>query len=145
VVGSESLQYEAECILLFDQVFTELGLKVDIRINNRKLLSALSHLVDAPEQLTAITTAIDKLDKIGLNGVNKIVESENLSEDQIRIIHQYLATEHLADMYRLFANKTEGLAGIKEIEEVYEYLENIPLNNQVTFDPTLARGLSYYT
>src|SRR5690554_3889758 len=84
VIGSDSLQYEAECILLFDQVFHELGLEVDIRINNRKLLTALCDLIEASDQLSGITTAIDKLDKIGWNGVRQILENIGLRSEQLQ-------------------------------------------------------------
>lgn len=145
VIGSESLQYEAECILLFDQVFAALGLAVDIRINNRKLLSALCRKVEAHDQLSAITTAIDKLDKIGLDGVRKILEKEGLSSHQISIIEEYLNSESLEEITRMFDNEEEGQQGITEINQVYEFLNGKPLQNKLTFDPTLARGLSYYT
>src|SRR5690606_22014104 len=89
VIGSDSLQYEAECILLFDQVFAELGLEVDIRVNNRKLLSALCQKVGANDKISGITTAIDKLDKIGLEGVRNILAKEDLNDTQIYTIEQY--------------------------------------------------------
>lgn len=145
VIGSESLQYEAECIMMFDQVFDELGLQVDIRINNRKLLTALCDLIDAREQLSAITTAIDKLDKIGWDGVHKILGKENLNPQQISTIEGYLKTDNLADIRRMFTEQPEGLEGLAEIDQVFEYLNGKPLSNKLTFDPTLARGLSYYT
>lgn len=145
VIGSDSLQYEAECVLLFDQVFSELGLKVDIRINNRKLLSALCHMIGAAEQLATITTAIDKMDKVGAEGVKKILQKEDLDESQIEIIQRYLSTSGLGDMNQFFGDFPEGRTGIQEIERVYEFLNGKPLANKLTFDPTLARGLSYYT
>ena len=145
IIGSDSLQYEAECVLLFDQVFAELGLTVDIRINNRKLLSALCQLIGAADQITAITTAIDKMDKVGSEGVQKILQKENLDETQIATIHHYLSTSSLGDMNQLFEDIPEGRNGVQEIERVYEFLNGKPLKNKLTFDPTLARGLSYYT
>lgn len=145
VIGSESLQYEAECILLFDEVFHELGLKVDIRLNNRKLLTALCELIGASSLLSPITTAIDKLDKIGWNGVHNILLKENLGEDQISTIERYLKTDSLGEVAQLFQAQAVGSQGVEEIRQVLEYLEGKPLHNQLTFDPTLARGLSYYT
>lgn len=145
VIGSDSLQYEAECILLFDQVFSELGLKVDIRLNNRKLLSALCRKVDAYDKLSGITTAIDKLDKVGLDGVRKILVNENLSDVQINTIEDYLKSENLDDIYQMLQGQEEGMQGISEINQVYDFLNGKSLANKLTFDPTLARGLSYYT
>lgn len=145
VIGSESLQYEAECILLFDQVFAELGLQVDIRINNRKLLSALCRKIDATDQISSITTAIDKLDKVGLDGIRKILDREGLSSAQISTIEDYLKSDSLTDMTRMFDQEEDGLQGIAEINQIYEFLNGKPLQNKLTFDPTLARGLSYYT
>lgn len=145
VIGSESLQYEAECILLFDQVFAALGLQVDIRINNRKLLSALCHLIGAVDQTSAITTAIDKLDKIGQDGVRKILEKQGLHQDQISVIDQYLKIDDLEEIRRLFNDQEEGQIGVSEIGQIFEFLHGKPMSNKLTFDPTLARGLSYYT
>lgn len=145
VIGSESLQYEAECILLFDQVFAELGLEVDIRINNRKLLSALCQKINASDQLSIITTAIDKLDKIGLDGVCKILAKEGLTSEQINTVERYLSSESLEEISRMFEKEEEGQQGISEINQVFAFLNGNPLQNNLTFDPTLARGLSYYT
>lgn len=145
VIGSESLQYEAECVLLFDQVFAELGLEVDIRINNRKLLSALCHLIDAGERISPITAAIDKLDKIGHDGVRKILEKEGLNDQQIEVITQYLKIDDLSGIRHLFQDQEEAQVGISEIEQIFNFLNGKPMSNKLTFDPTLARGLSYYT
>ncbi|MBY5959456.1 histidine--tRNA ligase [Membranicola marinus] len=145
VIGADSLQYEAECVLLFDQVFAELGLRVDIRINNRKLLSALCQKINAFDQLSSITTAIDKLDKVGFEGVQNILEKEGLSHDQINTIEQYLNAEHLQEIADMFQHEEEGQQGISEINQVYTFLDGKTLQNKLTFDPTLARGLSYYT
>lgn len=145
VIGSDSLQYEAECILLFDQVFHELGLEVDIRINNRKLLTALCDLIDASDQLSGITTAIDKLDKIGWNGVRQILENIGLRSEQLQVVEKYLKTDNQSEIRRMFENQSTGVEGMDEIDQVYDYLNGKPLHNKLTFDPTLARGLSYYT
>lgn len=145
VIGSDSLQYEAECILLFDQVFAELGLEVDIRVNNRKLLSALCQKVGANDKISGITTAIDKLDKIGLEGVRNILAKEDLNDTQIYTIEQYLKKESLEEITHMLQDQEEGRQGVSEINQVFSFLQGTSLTNKLTFDPTLARGLSYYT
>lgn len=145
VIGSNSLQYEAECILLFDKVFSELGIAVDIRFNNRKLLSALCQKIGASEELALITTTIDKLDKIGWEGVHKILDRNGFEDDQIKTIQDYLDLTSLEQSALFFEESSLGKLGLKEMQEVYHLIDDIELANTLTFDPTLARGLSYYT
>jgi len=145
VIGSDSLQYEAEFILLYDQVFSELGIDTEIRINNRKLLTALSEKINSPHLLTQITTAIDKLDKIGIADVTNILEKEGLSHEQIKIIQDYLKLKTLEEMKPFFDSVPIGQEGIRELEIIENFLNGKPMNQSYSFDPTLARGLTYYT
>lgn len=145
VIGSESLQYEAEFILLYDQVFTELGIETEIRLNNRKLLTALSEKIQVPHLLTQITTAIDKIDKIGIEDVTKILEKEGLSSDQTGVVLDYLRLETLEQMKPFFQSVPVGQEGIDELKTIFEFLKGKPMKQIFSFDPTLARGLTYYT
>src|SRR5690625_1184198 len=145
VIGSDSLQYEAEFILLYDEVFSELGIDTEIRVNNRKLLTALSEKVNAPDLLTDITTAIDKLDKIGKAEVGKILANIGLSEEQIQIIMDYLTIDTLEEMEKFFENIPKGIEGIGEMKTIQELLKDKESTQEWYFDPTLARGLTYYT
>ncbi|WP_236975448.1 histidine--tRNA ligase [Membranihabitans maritimus] len=145
VIGSSSLQYEAEFVQLFDKVFRDLGISVDIKINNRKLLTALSILINEEENLTSITTAIDKLDKIGESGVVNILKKLKLPDAKITSILKFLSFRNLSDVREFFNDIELGQLGVKELEEIYSFLTNQQLTNTLTFDPTLARGLNYYT
>src|SRR5699024_8333762 len=145
VIGSDSLQYEAEFILLYDQVFSELGIDTEIRINNRKLLTALSEKINSPHLLTQITTAIDKLDKIGIADVTNILEKEGLSHEQIKIIQDYLKLKTLEEMKPFFDSVPIGQEGMLGLEIIRNFLNGKPMNQSYSFDPTLARGLTYYT
>lgn len=145
VIGSDSLHYEAEFVLLYDQVFSELGIEVDIRINNRKLLTALSEKIRTPEELITITTAIDKLDKIGESGVIGILEKSGFTEEKISMIREYLGIKNLETARAFFEDIKIGETGIDELEEIFDLLKDQSLRQKITFDPTLARGLSYYT
>lgn len=145
VIGSDSLQYEAEFILLYDEVFSELGIDTEIRVNNRKLLTALSEKIHATDHLTAITTAIDKLDKIGKNEVEKILTNTGLSEEQTRVIMEYLTIDSLDKMELFFENIPIGVEGIREMKTIYDLLKDKEIKQDWNFDPKLARGLTYYT
>lgn len=144
VIGSESLLYEAELMLIYDQVFTALRLPVKIKINNRKILQGLAETLGQPEKLTDITVAIDKLDKIGREGVQKELLARGIAEENIPKINEYLelSFDELADFMR---SSETGIKGIEEIRRVLAFLKNTPLHNTLAVDLTLARGLNYYT
>lgn len=144
VIGSESLLYEAELILIYDEVFAALKLPVRIKINNRKILQGLAEVIGQPDKLTDITVAIDKLDKIGEDGVQKELHAREISEQGIQQIMQYLKLPF--DQMEIFMQNSEaGQKGIEEIRDVKNFLAHTPLENELVVDGTLARGLNYYT
>ncbi len=146
VVGSDSLLYEAELIQIYDQVFSELNLDVRIKINNRKILFGIAEAAGIPDNFMEMTTIIDKLDKIGEEGIVNDFKAKQYSEDTIRIILDCLKASDLQEIKEIFEGKsTEGLLGVEEVSEVFNFLEATPKSNEVKFDVSLARGLTYYT
>jgi histidyl-tRNA synthetase len=150
VVGSNSLLNEVELLLIYDTVFTKLGMQgYELRINNRKILAALADLVGKPELLTDITISIDKLDKIGIDGVRKELQERGLTEGDIKIIENFLNIKGdnqsvLEQLRELFADSATGLRGIEELDFVLDS-EYTSYNTTPILDLTLARGLNYYT
>jgi len=148
VVGSNSLLNEVELTRIYATAFSRLGINVEIKINNRKILAALAELCGSPEKLTDITVAIDKLDKIGAEKVAAELETRGLNGEQVNTIHQFLQisggnAEKLTSLRSLFAHSSTGTAGITELEYILGYLPAGQTN--VAIDLTLARGLNYYT
>ncbi|MBK7434082.1 MAG: histidine--tRNA ligase [Chitinophagaceae bacterium] len=147
VVGSTSLFNEVELANIYHDVFLKLGLTdYSLRINNRKILAALAELCGSPDQLTELTVAIDKLDKIGLEKVKEELAQRMLTDSQISIIESYLLIagtneEKLMQIKALLGNSATGLEGIAELETVYQHAKN----TRLVIDLTLARGLNYYT
>jgi len=147
VVGSTSLLNEVELANIYHEVFTQLRItNYELRINSRKILTALSELCGGADKLIDITIAIDKLDKIGIEKVKEELQQRNLNADQISIIEKYLTIngtneEKLAKAKLLFGNIEIGAKGITELEFVFQQTKNIKLE----IDFTLARGLNYYT
>ena len=155
VVGSESLLNEAEFILIYQQALQALGLKdFTIKINNRKILTGIAEIIGKPELIVDMTVAIDKLDKIGLDGVNKELLERGFNTADLDILKPIIELqgnneEKLQQLKAVLANSEIGLKGIEEIEEVFAYVkafasENV-LDEFVEVDITLARGLNYYT
>ncbi len=144
-IGSDSLMFEAEYILMIDEVFSRLGLEVDIRINSRKILEGIAGATGIPDKMNAMTIAVDKLDKIGWEGVAAELLRAGIPEEKIERLKQLYATTDLIKMGERLKDSTEGSKGVHELQEVLDYLSGIALRQQLTFDPTLARGLSYYT
>lgn len=150
VVGSNSLLNEIELLLIYDTVFTKFRLEgYEVRINNRKILSALAEVIGQPSLLTDITVAIDKLDKIGIEKVKEELQERGLSEKEIAIIENFLSIEgnneeKLQQLGTLFKDSPTGLKGIEELSYVLhtqpEAFKTTPI-----LDVTLARGLNYYT
>lgn len=145
VVGSTSLMNEVELAHIYKTVFNQLGINVSIRINNRKILTALANICGGPSFLTDITVAIDKLDKIGIDKVKEELSTKGLSASQINTIEQYLlingnATEKLAQAEQLIGTDEEGQKGLAELRYVLSFF-----TETVDVDLTLARGLNYYT
>ncbi|MBK8556388.1 MAG: histidine--tRNA ligase [Lewinellaceae bacterium] len=145
VIGSESLQYEAELIQIYDEAFATLSVPVTIKINNRKVLYGIAEAAGIPNQFMDMTVAIDKLDKIGMDGVEKELQERGIDAAAIGTIQSILQTPDLASLRGAFSNSPTGLQGIEELEKVYQMLAETPLQNTLQFDITLARGLSYYT
>ena len=156
VVGSESLLNEAEFILIYNEALAKLGLKdFTIKINNRKILSGITEIIGKPDLIIDMTVAIDKLDKIGLDGVSKELLERGFSEDDLEKLRPVILLEgsneeKLARLKEILATSETGLKGIAEIEQVFEYVESLisyglPLTAKLELDITLARGLNYYT
>lgn len=156
VVGSPSLLNEAEFILIYHEALTNLGLKdFDIKINNRKILSGIAEIIGKPELIVDMTVAIDKLDKIGFDGVTKELLERgftNADIDKLQpvILLQGSNVEKLESLKTVLATSEIGLKGIEEIETVFDYVaklttQNSELTAHIELDITLARGLNYYT
>ena len=150
VVGSNSLLNEIELLLIYDTVFTKLGMQgYEVRINNRKILSALAEVVGQPALLTDITVAIDKLDKIGMDGVKKELQERGLADGEITKIENFLNIggsneEKLQQLSVLFKDSATGLKGIEELSYVL-HTQPDAFKTTPILDVTLARGLNYYT
>jgi histidyl-tRNA synthetase len=145
VIGSESLLYEAELAQIYDEAFAALQLPVTIKINNRKILAGIAEAAGIADQFVDMTVAIDKLDKIGLDGVTEELIRRGIPESAIALIRQVLTNPTLDALRPLLAESTAGQAGLAELDRVMTYLAHSPLHNSLVFDATLARGLSYYT
>ncbi len=154
VVGSTSLLNEAEFILIYHEALRNLGLKdFDIKINNRKILSGIAEIIGKPELIVDMTVAIDKLDKIGFEGVTKELLERGFTTTDINKLEPVIMlkgsnVEKLESLKTVLANSVIGLKGIEEIEAVFEYLNQLQDPNakpQTELDITLARGLNYYT
>lgn len=152
VVGSDSLWQEVEFVLLYDWVFTDLGIEgVTLKINNRKILSGISEVIGAKEKLIDFTVALDKLDKIGIEGVKEEMLSRGITESAIQKIEPLLQlqggfTEQLSILEAMLSGSEEGSEGVKELRFIYEKVHDLGLQSaHFKFDVTLARGLNYYT
>ena len=148
VVGSDSLINEVELMQIVDTVFNRFGIRVCIKINNRKILTGIAEMIGEADRIVDITVAIDKLDKIGLEKVNEELRANGLSEDAIQKLQPIINLsgtnqEKMATMRQALAQSEIGLKGIDEVEFVLNHLSG--LTSQVELDLTLARGLNYYT
>jgi histidyl-tRNA synthetase len=145
VVGSNSLMYEAELAAIYDEVFARLGLRVRILLNNRKILAGMAEVAGVPDRFMDMTIAIDKLDKIGMEGVRGEMSARGIPDAGIGQIEKMLETRSLEAWKQALAGSETGLKGVEELETVFDYLGQTQTTNEIVFDPTLARGLSYYT
>ncbi|MEX6627508.1 histidine--tRNA ligase [Tenacibaculum salmonis] len=152
VVGSKSLLQEVEFIQLYDTVFSKLGLNgATIKINNRKILSGIAEVIGAKDKLIDFTVALDKLDKIGKEGVVKEMLEKGISEDAIEKVAPLFSfsgtnQDNLTSLSNMLAASEEGLAGVEELRTVVDMIEEIGLSSaSLELDVTLARGLNYYT
>jgi histidyl-tRNA synthetase len=145
VIGSSSLIYEAELIKIYDEVFHNLKLDVTIRINNRKVLFGLVEMAGFQEKFTAVTTIIDKLDKIGNEGVLKELLALGMNQEEAGGLLRQLNISSISALSRELESSETGKQGVKELEEVLAYLSGLTIHNEVKLDVSLARGLGYYT
>ncbi|HYE53766.1 MAG TPA: histidine--tRNA ligase [Chitinophagaceae bacterium] len=150
VVGSTSLLNEVELTNIYKDVFEKLGVPVEIRINSRKILSALADAAGAPGKLTDITVAIDKLDKIGLDKVQDELRQKGLNDEQITIVSKYLSIsgsnrEKINQLRSLLGDNANGQKGIDEVSYILQYFHAETTGAELVADFTLARGLNYYT
>jgi len=150
VVGSDSLINEVELVEIMDEVFRRFGIRVAIKLNNRKVLSGIAEVIGAPERLMDITVAIDKLDKIGLDGVNAELRDKGLSEEAVARLQPILLLEgdneeKLSTLREVLAHSETGLKGIEELSFILEKVDKLGLTACLDLDLTLARGLNYYT
>ena len=148
VVGSDSLLNEVELMQIVDTVFTRFGVRVQIKINNRKILTGIAEVIGAADKIVDITVAIDKLDKIGIDNVNDELRQDGLTDEQIQklqpiILLQGTNEQKLQTIAQVLQSSETGLKGVEETKYILSFLT--ALNNDIQFDLTLARGLSYYT
>ena len=150
VIGSKSLLNELELVQIVDDVFGQMGVRVCIKINNRKILAGLAEVSGQPDKLVDITVAIDKIDKIGLDAVKQELFEKGLSEAAVAVIEPVLtlsgtSEEKLATMRQLLAGSETGLKGIEEVSTLFSLIAGAGIAQPVELDLSLARGLNYYT
>ena len=150
IVGSDSLLNEVELMQIVDTVFNRFGVRVQIKINNRKILTGIAEVIGAAEKIVDITVAIDKLDKIGLDNVNQELREDGLSEEQIEKLQPIISLEGTNDeklntIAEVLAGSETGLKGVEETRFILDTLKTLGLKNEIQLDLTLARGLNYYT
>ncbi len=150
VVGSDSLLNEVELMQIVDTVFTKFGVRVCIKINNRKILTGIAEVIGEAEKIVDITVAIDKLDKIGLDKVNEELRNGGISEEAIEKLQPIISLsgsneEKLEVISQVLAGSEIGLKGVEETRFILDTLKTVGLHNEIELDLTLARGLNYYT
>jgi len=156
VVGSDSLLNEVELMQIVDTVFTRFGIRVQIKINNRKILTGIAEVIGAADKIVDITVAIDKLDKIGIDNVNDELRQDGLTEEQIQKLQPIISLtgsneEKLQTIAEVLKDSETGLKGVEELRYILSTLGAVDssrssvLNNEIQLDLTLARGLNYYT
>ena len=150
VVGSDSLINEVELMQIVDTVFTRFGVRVCIKINNRKILSGIAETIGEADKIIDITVAIDKLDKIGLDNVNEELRNDGISEEAIAKLQPIISLsgtndEKLNVIAEVLKDSEIGLKGVEETRFILDTLKSCGLNNEIELDLTLARGLNYYT
>ena len=150
IVGSDSLINEIELMQMEDAVFTSFGIRVQIKINNRKILTGIAEVIGAADKIVDITVAIDKLDKIGLEKVNEELAANGISAEAIEKLQPIITLsgsneDKLKVIEQVLANSEIGMKGVEETRFIFNALDALILNNEVQFDITLARGLNYYT
>lgn len=150
VVGSDSLLNEVELMQIIDTVFTRFGVRVDIKINNRKILTGIAETIGAADKIVDITVAIDKLDKIGIDNVNAELRDDGLSDEQIAKLQPIIMLsgsndDKLKTIADVLKDSEVGCKGVEETKFILDVLKTTNIKSKVSFDLTLARGLNYYT
>ena len=150
IVGSDSLLNEVELMQIVDTVFSRFGVRVQIKINNRKILTGIAEVIGAADKIVDITVAIDKLDKIGIDNVNEELRADGLEENQIAKLQPIISLEGTNDekldtIAEVLKDSEIGLKGVEEIRFILNTLKSLGLKNEIQLDLTLARGLNYYT
>jgi histidyl-tRNA synthetase len=150
VIGSDSLINEAELLKIADQVFGQFGIKVILKLNNRKILAGIAEIIGHADKITDITVAMDKLDKIGLEKVNEELSERGIDAQAIERLQPIIQlggsnTKKLEQLAKVLAGSEEGQKGIAETTEVLQLSESMGITSSIELDLTLARGLNYYT
>mgnify|MGYP004663255369 CR=1 FL=1 len=150
VVGSDSLLNEVELMQIVDTVFCRFGIRVQIKINNRKILTGIAEVIGEADKIVDITVAIDKLDKIGLDNVNAELRECGISDEAIAKLQPIISLEgsnaaKLDTIASVLASSEVGMKGVEETRFILDTLDKVGLTNEVQLDLTLARGLNYYT
>ena len=150
IVGSDSLFNEVELVTMIDEVFNRFNINVAIKLNNRKILSGIAEVIGAADKIIDITVAIDKLDKIGLDGVNAELREKGLTDDAITTLQPLLGLdgsneERLNSLSGMLAGSEVGMKGIEEMRYVLDHVAQLGTRAHVELDVSLARGLNYYT
>ena len=152
IVGSDALFNEVELMQIEDTVFRRLGVRVEIKINNRKILTGIAEVIGAADKIVDITVAIDKLDKIGIDAVNEELRHDGLTDEQIQKLQPIILLEGTNDeklntIAQVLSDSETGLKGVEETRYILDMLksEGLDIKSQITLDLTLARGLNYYT
>ncbi len=150
IIGSDSLLNEYELIQIVDRIFSQLGIGITIKLNNRKVLAGIAETIGEENRIIDITIAIDKLDKIGLEKVNEELKGKGISEEAIQKLQPILKlsgdnTEKLNRIEQVISGSKVGQKGVEEIKTIFAYLKGGNVASNVELDLTLARGLNYYT
>ena len=150
VVGSNSLLNEVELVQMIDAVFQKFGIRVSIKINNRKILTGIAEIIGEADKIVDITVAIDKLDKIGLDNVNAELASKGIPQEAIDKLQPIILLsgsneEKIATLKNVLAASETGLKGVEESEFILKTIARLGIQSEVELDLTLARGLNYYT
>ena len=150
VVGSDSLLNEVELMQIVDTVFTKFGIRIQIKINNRKILSGIAEVLDEADKIVDITVAIDKVEKIGLENVNAELKAGGITDEAIEKLQPILTMQgsnedKLKTIEKVLESSEVGLKGVEETRFILDTLNSVGLNNEIQLDLTLARGLNYYT
>jgi len=150
IIGSTSLLNELELIEIIDKVFERFGIEIIIKINNRKILAGITEILGERNRLTEITTAVDKIDKIGIEGVNRELREGGVPESSIQKMQPILnlsgtTEEKLDTLSDVLSGSETGMTGVREMIRLFEYLGTYKFSGRIELDLTLARGLNYYT